>query len=748
MNGLKILYLEDTGKDLAIVMKVFQNEKVEVNLKHTDNRDGFLELFHEFKPDIILSELKTASFDGFEALDIVRRENTEIPFIFLSGDIDETTAIKLFKNGATDYVLKNRISRLVPAITRALLEIRERARRIHAEKIQQKYDFIVNTSRSMFTLVDRNYVYEAVNDAFCQAHNLVREKIIGKTLWDLWGKDTFEKFIKNYCDQSFSDNVVRYQAWFHVPYHGMRCFEVTFYPYKEYGTEVTHSVVNTMDITDRQKAEDALRESEIRYRMLFDHASQAILLVRENKIQTCNAAALEIFGESKNNILDRSLSDLSPVKQPDGIASEKKLKKYEQQALNDGPVEFEWLLKRSDQSLIESEISLNHFKLGTLDFFQYFIHDISERKKAEAQQALLYMAIEHSADMVCITDDKRNLEYVNSSYLEVTGYTYSEIIGNNYNTMLSSEHNDEFHNQISKCIGTENGWRGNMKIRKKNGEPIEVYSSISPVKNSKGDIIKYVSVQRDITDETRLQNYLQRAQRMETVGTLAGGIAHDFNNILATIIGHADIALHDLSRKHPSYRDLEQIMKASNRARELVNQILTFSRQMESKIEPVQLLSHIEEVVKMLEGSISPEIKIKTELNKNCPKVLGDLSHVHQVIMNICTNAIHAMHEKGGQLKIRMTCLKDTDKLIKTHPELQEKKYVRIDFIDTGKGINPEIIDRIFEPFFTTKPVGEGTGLGLSVVHGMIKNMQGDIFVESTPEKGSRFTIVLPAWEE
>jgi len=747
MNGLKILYLEDSENDLENVRNIFQKEKAEVNLEHTKTREGFMQLLHEFNPDIILSEINIPSFDGFEALDIVRRENANIPFIFLSGDIDEDTAIKLFKNGATDYILKNRISRLVPAITRALLEIRERAKRIHAEKIQQKYDFIVNASRSMFTLIDRNYIYEAVNDAFCKAHNLIRDEIIGKTLWDLWGRDTFEKYIKEKCDQSFSDNVVRYQAWFQVPHHGMRCFEVTFYPYKEHGTDVTHTVVDTMDITDRQKAEDALRESETRYRMLFDHASQAILLVRENKIQTCNTAALEFFQESENNILNRSIPDFSPAIQPDGISSEKKLKKYEQKAFKEGPVEFDWLLERSDGSLLETEISLNYFKLGTYDFYQYFIHDITERKKAEAQQALLYRAIEQSADMVCITDAKGILEYVNSSYLEVTGYSYNEIIGNSYEMMLCQEHSGEFYDQISKSIKNENGWRGNMKMKKKNGEVLEVYSSISPVKNSKGDIIKHVTVQRDITDESRLQNYLQRAQRMETVGTLAGGIAHDFNNILATIIGHTDIALQDLPKEHPSYRDLEQIMKASNRARELVNQILTFSSQLESKIEPVQLLIHIEEAVKMLEGSISPNIKIKTEVNKDCPPVLTDPSHIHQVIMNICTNAIYAMRGKGGQLKIKLDCLEGDNILLKSQPELKSKKYISIEFNDTGTGIKPDIIERIFEPFYTTKPVGEGTGLGLSVVHGLIKNMQGEIFVESTPGKGSTFTILLPAWE-
>jgi signal transduction histidine kinase len=311
--------------------------------------------------------------------------------------------------------------------------------------------------------------------------------------------------------------------------------------------------------------------------------------------------------------------------------------------------------------------------------------------------------------------------------------------------MLTQEHDNKFYYEMSNSIHRENLWRGNMKIRKKNGESLEVYTSVSPVRNSNGKIINHVIVQRDITDETRLQNYLQRAQRMETIGTLAGGIAHDFNNILATIIGYTDIAMQDLPYDHSSFRDLEQILKASNRAKDLVNKILTFSRQVESKTESISLVSYIKDTVRMLEGSIPEKIKVKTSLEDHCPPVTADPSQLHQIIVNICTNAFYAMQKKGGQLSINLKSLNAEDKFLIKYPNLRKGKYVRMDFRDNGEGIKQEIIERIFEPFFTTKPVGEGTGLGLSVVHGLVKNMNGEILVESKPGKGSTFSVLLPA---
>jgi len=622
MNGIKIIYLEDSEFDVEIVRYLFEQEKIEFNLKHVRNREDFIRVFEDFRPDIILANISVPSFEGIEALNIIREKNTDVPVIFLSGILGEENVIEVLKNGATDYVFKHRLSRLIPAVRRALLELQEKTRRIQAE--------------------------------------------------------------------------------------------------------------------------EAFRESEARYRMLFDHSIEAIILEKDKKIHTCNSTTLDFFLESSKNIINHSVLDFSPEVQVDGIASEKKLVNFRKEALDGNLVVFDWLLELHDGSQIDTEIGLSYFKLGTDEFYQYFIHDVSEKKKADAMQKILYTSIEQSAEIVCITDSEGIIEYVNTAYLNVTGYKLKELIGKSFKVMLTKEHPEEFYDQISGSIARENNWRGNMKIRRKDGKSLEVYSSISPVRNSTGGIIKHVAVQRDITDETRIQNYLQRAQRLETIGTLAGGIAHDFNNILATIIGHTEITMEDLPKDHPSFHDLEQILKASNRAKDLVNKILSFSRQMEPKIEAVNLGSFIQDAIRMLEVSVPKKITIKTKLDKKCPPVLVDPSHIHQVILNICTNAFYAMRKKGGTLSISVENQEVDDDFVKKYPNIRKGKYVRTDFKDTGIGMKQDNMERIFEPFFTTKPVGEGTGLGLSVVHGLIKNMRGEILVESKPGKGSTFSILLP----
>jgi len=748
MTGIRILYLEDNALDVEIVRNVFEGEKIDFELRNAKTRDSFIEEIKSFNPDIILADYSLPSFDGLEALEMVRQNQQDIPFIFISGVMGEELAIEVLKSGATDYILKNRMGRLVPSVRRALLEAKEKAKRIHAEKLQNKYDFIVNASRSMFTLVDKDYTYEAVNDAFCAAHNLIREQIIGRNLTELWGPEVFDTYIKENLEQCFTDNIVRYQSWFEVPNHGMRCYEVTFYPYKEHGSDVTHTVVDTMDITDKQKAEDALRDSEARYRMLFDRASEAILLVKDGKIYTCNAKTMEFFGETKGEILNRSILNFSPEKQPDAEDSKTKLENYLTQVIHGESIHFEWLLERPDGSVLESNINLTCFTLNEEIFYQFFIDDITETKHAQAQQELLYTAIEHSAEMVIITDNDGNIEYTNQAFQKITGFRENEIDGKSSTMMFTDDHPESFYLDVSKKLRDGKLWRGKNSIRNKKGEIIEVYSSISPINNSQGEIIKFVTVQRDITEESQLQGYVRRAQRMETVGTLAGGIAHDFNNILATIIGHTDIAMHDLDKKHPVFHDLGQIMKASNRAKDLINQIMAFHRHDDEIAIPVDMISNIQEAIDILGGPVIGNIEIRMELDKSCPFVLADPSKINQVIMNICGNGIYAMKEDGGVLEIQLQCIDLDKKHSEQFPDLKEGQYVQATFTDQGKGLEEGTIDRIFEPFFTTKPVGEGTGLGLSVVHGIIKNLDGEIVVESHMDKGSVFKILIPAIDD
>jgi signal transduction histidine kinase/DNA-binding response OmpR family regulator len=245
----------------------------------------------------------------------------------------------------------------------------------------------------------------------------------------------------------------------------------------------------------------------------------------------------------------------------------------------------------------------------------------------------------------------------------------------------------------------------------------------------------------------RLESQLRQAQKMEAVGTLAGGIAHDFNNILTGILGNTELARFDLPENHPSHEALDELLRAAHRARDLVSQILTFSRQREQKRAVVQLWPVVCEVLKLLRASLPATIEINTHTAPQCPSVLADPSQIHQVVMNLCTNAAQAMSEKGGTLEVKQSAV-DVDTDIATmNPQLRTGRYICLSVTDTGHGMDAVTLERIFEPFFTTKPPGQGTGLGLSVVHGIMQNHDGAITVYSEPGAGTTFNLYFPAVE-
>ena len=249
---------------------------------------------------------------------------------------------------------------------------------------------------------------------------------------------------------------------------------------------------------------------------------------------------------------------------------------------------------------------------------------------------------------------------------------------------------------------------------------------------------------KDLEKESlRIQAQLQQAQKMEAIGTLAGGIAHDFNNILSAVIGYTEIALADMPEGTSQHRNLQEVLKAGSRARDLVKQILTFSRQSEQELKPLQINQIVRETLKLLRASLPTTIKISQDIQSDSA-VLADPTQVHQVIMNLCTNAAHAMRPKGGQLKIEMSDVVLGGSFIEDHPYLSTGDYIKLRVIDTGHGMEKAILDRIFDPFFTTKERGEGTGMGLAVVLGIVKSHGGTITVESEVGKGSIFSVFLP----
>lgn len=263
------------------------------------------------------------------------------------------------------------------------------------------------------------------------------------------------------------------------------------------------------------------------------------------------------------------------------------------------------------------------------------------------------------------------------------------------------------------------------------------------------DLKKEIEIRKHHEKEkTKLEGQLLQLQKMETIGTLAGGIAHDFNNILTPILGYTEMALEELSEESVLRYDIEQINSAAFRGKDLVQQILTFSRQVDFDKKPLQLDNVVREVLKLIRASFPSNIEIKQDLDTSCGTVLADSTQMHQIIMNLCTNAYHAMMNNGGMLTVRLDKQSVGAGQVKGLGKIQKGTYVKLTIADTGHGMDKRTIERIFEPFFTKKEVGSGSGLGLSVVHGIVSNYNGTIVVESEPGKGSTFMIYLPQHSE
>jgi len=249
-------------------------------------------------------------------------------------------------------------------------------------------------------------------------------------------------------------------------------------------------------------------------------------------------------------------------------------------------------------------------------------------------------------------------------------------------------------------------------------------------------------------EKKKLEAKLRQAQKMEAIGTLAGGIAHDFNNILGAIIGYAELAMMEVPDGSRVKHDLMEVFKAGHRARELVKQILSFSRQSDQERMPIQMRSIVNESIKMLRASLPTTIEIRQNIESDIATIEADPTQMQQVIMNFCTNALHAMSEEGGILEINLSETELDSYTASQYPDLSPGKYVRLTVSDTGHGMDKDVMERIFEPYFTTKEVGEGTGLGLAVVHGIVKDHGGTITVYSEPEKGTTFHVYLPVIEK
>ncbi len=343
-----------------------------------------------------------------------------------------------------------------------------------------------------------------------------------------------------------------------------------------------------------------------------------------------------------------------------------------------------------------------------------------------------------------ITDADQRIVYVNPAFVRLMGYTRRDVDDRTPAMFRTARYGADYYREIGRRLDAGHSWRGIFTNRCKDGSLLDLDTVISPVFDDHGKIANYVSAARDITNETRLEAQLRHAQKMEAMGTLAGGIAHDFNNILSAIIGYTELGLLDVPVGSPVEESLHQVLKASRRAADLVTQILTFSRRSVQERQPLLLGPIVKESLKLLRGTLPSTIEIRNSIVSDLPPVLSDTTQIHQIVMNLCTNASHAMRERGGILDVSLRTLEVGDARDAWQAPLPPGDYVELAISDTGHGMSAETLARIFEPYFTTKTGVEGTGLGLATVHGIVALLGGIIHVESHLGQGTSFTILLP----
>jgi PAS domain S-box-containing protein len=404
--------------------------------------------------------------------------------------------------------------------------------------------------------------------------------------------------------------------------------------------------------------------------------------------------------------------------------------------------------QRKDKSVFPLELFITETKVGEGSLFIAAARDVTEKKRAEEERARLVTAITQAAESIIITDVRGNIQYVNPAFEKITGYAREEVVGHNPNVLKSGRQDDAFYKDLWDTISKGRTWNGKFINKKKSGDLFEEEASITPVRSPSGEIISYIAMKRDITQETTIERQMRKTQKLEAIGSLAGGIAHDFNNLLTPIIGYTEMAIAELRDRYEVVESLQEVLKASGRAKDIVKQILAFGCENSGDRSPVMIHQAVKETLKLARVSIPSTVEIVEELDTSSGSVLADLAQISQVVMNLCINAAYAMREKGGRMTVSvMMFIVDTDSRW-DHLGLTPGKYVRITVSDTGAGMDEKTLERIFEPFFTTKPPGEGTGLGLSVIHGIVKSHGGDVSVYSSLGNGSTFNVYLPRTEQ
>jgi PAS domain S-box-containing protein len=617
---LRILILEDVPMDAELVEYELQRASIPFEARRVDTREAFLEAIEQFRPDLILSDYTLPRFDGMAALGLARERAPAVPFLIVTGSVNEETAVGCMKAGATDYLLKSNLARIGPAVEAALARGQSRTEKARAEEALRRSEAnlraIFHTSLQAFVLVDRDGTVQALNPTAEEWS----ARITGRPLRE---GGRIEDFIPDAADafhQALAGEARSAERCLRERDGLERWYETTHAPVMDERGAVIGVCLNARDVSERRQAEQALRDSEARYRDLFDNAS----------------------------------------------------------------------------------------------------------------------------DLVCTTTLEGDFLYVNPAWHQAMGTTDESLASTRFPDLVHPESRERYQSVVDRAKAGETLGHVDLILLTGTGIPLTLEGNISCTA-SDGGPASIRGIYRDVTERKRVEEQLRRAERMQAAGRLAGGVAHEVNNMMTGVIGFSEFLMRSLDPADPRRAEVTEIIKAGTRAADVTRQLLAFTRQQFLRPETLPVNAVVRDLEKMLRRVLGEDHRFELRLDAEAGEIRADRGQLEQVLVNLILNARDAMPARG-RVTIATRAVELDDAYAQEHDGvvIPRGSYVQLSLSDTGVGMDSNVQARIFEPFFTTKPVGQGTGLGLSTVYGIVKQSDGFVWVYSEAGLGTTFKIYLP----
>ena len=611
---------------------------------------------------------------------------------------------------------------------------------------------ILQHTHMMAVFMDSDFNFLWVNQAYADSCKRPPSFFPGKNHFDLYphqeNQTIFETVVKTGKEYSVAAKPFEFPD---QPERGVTYFDWSLIPTKTESGKVDGLVFTLSEVTDRIEAEIALRESEQKFRTIFENAPLGIFRsTPEGRFIELNAALAKMLGyESPDEVLKSIYSIAEQIY----IRSEERDPIVTEQINTKGMTHHLNHYRRRDGSQFVANLYLKTVRdeNGSPLYLEGIIEDITQRLEAEKQvhdaKERFQKVFNSQLDAIFILGPEKPARIVemNKAVSTLFGYTKDEILGQPADMLhVNGKYLAEFQDALFPAVKKQ-GYLTNFEfsMKRKDGHIFPTEHTVLELKNKSGQRTGWVSIIRDLTERKKFESHMRQMQKIESIGNLAAGIAHDFNNILFPIVGMSELLLEDLPPESNERENAEEIYKAGKRGSDLVKQILAFSRQSDQKPIPTRIQKVLKEVSKLIHSTIPANIEITWDIQQDCGMVMADPTQLHQIAMNLITNSYHAVDPGNGKIDIQLK-----EKEFKKHSiaktRMEPGCYATLSVSDNGCGIDSETLEMIFEPYFTTKAQGKGTGLGLAVVHGIVKECGGEIFVTSESGKGSSFEVCIP----